>query len=688
MVFPVIQAASLMQNFIFLCTLFVSSVTCFAQVDSIWATVSGGIQHDRAQSIQRTDDGGLIVVGSTASFGAGAGDVWLLKYDSEHTLLWSRTFGGSGIDQGWSVKQTVDGGFVIAGMTQSQGAGSADGWLIKTDAEGNMVWNRTFGTSSYDWLTTIDLTQDDGFILGGVKGTSAQLDQFWLVKTDSLGNHEWQRTFGGSDYDQCMSVIATDDGGYAMTGNTNSFSAGRSDVWVVRTNSAGDSMWARSYGGEWGEGGRTIVQTFDGGFAVAGKWREFRDGDDDFWLVRLNESGDTLWTRSYGFQYHDECNAMIQTSQGEFILAGFRSRGWSAGSEQFWFVTVDGDGAVMQEGIAGGIGQDMANGVTIDNNGNIVLAGETYSFGSGLDDVWLVGFGNGDWLNLTAPAGGENWNSLTTQTITWTSADYTGAVTIRLNRNFPDGDWETIPELLNIPDTGSASFTVSGPAASQCRIWIEDAANPSVFDVSDTDFHITQGTLRLSRTELDFGDVPVGLSQELSFRIFSDGPDTLFVRNFSCDNPDFAFEAAPFFLTAGSNQTVNVVFAANRSGISEGELVIESSAGTVFVSLSGNGMLVSSAEDRALPTAFDVLTGYPNPFNSMTTLTYSLPQSAQVSLRAFDLQGRLVEELVNGVQSQGEHRVMWDGSQLATGTYIVVLSGNGFQSMHKAILLK
>lgn len=677
-----------MQNFIFLCTLFVSSVTCFAQVDSIWATVSGGIQHDRAQSILRTDDGGLIVVGSTASFGAGAGDVWLLKYDSEHTLLWSRTFGGSGIDQGWSVKQTVDGGFVIAGMTQSQGAGSADGWLIKTDSEGNMVWNRTFGTSSYDWLTTIDLAQDDGFILGGVKGTSAQLDQFWLVKTDSLGNHEWQRTFGGSDYDQCMSVIATDDGGYAMTGNTNSFSAGRSDVWVVRTNSAGDSLWARSYGGEWGEGGRTIVQTFDGGFAVAGKWREFRDGDDDFWLVRLNESGDTLWTRSYGFQYHDECNAMIQTSQGEFILAGFRSRGWSAGSEQFWFVTVDGDGTVLQEGIAGGIGQDMANGVTVDNNGNIVLAGETYSFGSGLDDVWLVGFGNGDWLEITSPNGGEFWNSLTSATIRWNSSGFGSAVNIRLNRDYPQGEWEVIDELQSVPNTGSVIWNVHGAAGTNCRLWIESAEEHSLYDVSDGDFTILRGSFRVSAIELQFGEVLLDSTETMSLTVMNDGPDSLLITGITSDHADFEVADVHDALAMGGTRVVEVTFTANMTGFQQAGILIQTSAGDFSIHATAIGAVPSGAHDQSLAESFEVLTAFPNPFNNATTLAYSLPAAGHVSLRAYDVQGRMVQELVSETQTQGEHRMLWDGSQLATGTYIVVLSGNGFQSMHKAILLK
>ena len=664
------------------------AVICFAQADSLWNTHQGGFQHDYANAMRPTDDGGLIVVGTTASYGSGAGDVWLLKYDSQHELIWSRTFGGSSIDQGWGVRQTVDGGYVIAGMTQSSGAGNADGWLIKTDAEGNMIWNQTFGSSTYDWLTSVDLAQDDGFILGGIKGTSNALDEGWLIKTDSLGNVQWQRTYGWNDYDQIFSVIATDDGGYAMTGNSNPSAGGRSRTWVVRTNESGDSLWSRVYGGDWGAGGRSIVQTFDGGFAVGGTWREFHDGDNDFRLIRIDADGDTLWTGSYGNQYHDECNAMIQTSRGEFILAGHKSTGWSAGTEQFWFVKTDSSGGIIAEGDAGGIGQDIAHAVAIDGNGHVVLAGETHSFGAGMRDVWLVGFGSSEWLELTAPNGGEEWNTLNLQTIQWNSSDFGSNVNIRLNRNYPNGAWEELDELMNLPNTGLAVWYVSGAASSTCRFWIESAEEHSIFDISDADFSITRGSLRLSETELDFDNVPLNSAEILPVLVINDGPDSLAISGITSNHADFSVENLQDILRVGESRVIEVTFTANAIGLQQSEIQIQSSAGIASINATATGVIASAAHDGVQPQNFEVLSSYPNPFNNTTTLAYSLPHSAQVSLRAFDLQGRLVEEIASGQQTQGKHRVLWDCSHLATGTYLVVLSGNGFQYVQKAILMR
>lgn len=675
-----------LSSFLFLFT--ISTLICYAQADSLWNTYQGGLQHDYANAMRSTDDGGLVVVGTTASYGSGAGDVWLLKYDSQHELTWSRTFGGSSIDQGWGVRQTVDGGYVIAGMTQSSGAGNADGWLIRTDADGNMIWNRTFGSSTYDWLTSVDLAQDDGFILCGIKGTSNALDEGWLIKTDSLGNVQWQRTYGWNDYDQLFSVIATDDGGYAMTGNSNPSAGGRSRTWVVRTDASGDSLWSRVYGGQWGAGGRSIVQTFDGGFAIGGTWREFHDGDNDFQLIRINASGDTLWTNSYGNQYHDECNAMIQTSRGEFILAGHLSTGWSEGSKQYWFVKTDSSGGIIAEGDAGGIGQDIARAVAINGNGNVVLAGETHSFGAGMRDVWLVGFGNSEWLEVTTPNGGENWNTLNLQTIQWNSSGFGSNVNIRLNRSYPGGTWEELAELMNLPNTGSAVWYVSGASSSHCRFWIENADEHSILDISDADFSITRGSLRLSESELDFGDVPLHSSEVLTLLVINDGPDSLAISEVSSNHSDFQVENMQEVLRVGETLVIDVTFTANTIGLQQSEIQIHSSAGIASVTATATGVIASSADESLLPRHFEVLSNYPNPFNSTTTLTYSLPQSAQVTLRAFDLQGRLVEELVNGLQSQGEHRILWECSQLATGTYLVVLSGNGFQYVQKAILMR
>jgi len=182
------------------------------------------------------------VAGLTYSFGAGSGDAWLIKTDSVGNEKWSTTFGGSDWDWAWSVQQTSDGGYILAGRTYSFGAGSCDAWLIKTDSLGNEEWSRTFGGSDVEGAWSVHQTSDGGYILAGYTGSfGAGSSDAWLIKTDSLGNEEWSRTFGGSHFEHAYSVQQTSDRGYIMAGYTDSFGPGGFDAWLIKTDSLGNA---------------------------------------------------------------------------------------------------------------------------------------------------------------------------------------------------------------------------------------------------------------------------------------------------------------------------------------------------------------------------------------------------------------------------------------------------------------
>ncbi len=206
-----------------------------------WERTFGGKKSDAGYSVQQTSDGGFILVGMTESFGAGYQDLWLIKTDAEGQMIWQRTFGGSEGDVGLSVQQTSDGGFILLGGTVSFGAGeTSDFWLIKTDAEGQMVWQRTFGGNDWDIGVSFQQTSDGGFILlGGTESFGAGDYDFWLIKTDAEGQMVWQRTFGGSNWDVGLSVQQTSDGGFILLGETRSFGAGETDLWLIKTDAEG-----------------------------------------------------------------------------------------------------------------------------------------------------------------------------------------------------------------------------------------------------------------------------------------------------------------------------------------------------------------------------------------------------------------------------------------------------------------
>jgi hypothetical protein len=198
--------------------------------DTLWTRTYGGSSYDEAQCVQQTADGGYIVAGSTWSSGLLQFNFWLIKTDASGDSVWSRIFGGTSDEYCFSVQQTFDDGYVLAGWTESFGAGSRDFWLVKTNTNGDSLWSRTFGGASDDECTSVEQTSDGGYMLAGSTGSfGAGVYDFWLVKTDGNGNLQWSRTFGGGSEDRCYSAQQTADGGCILAGYTRSFGAGQSD---------------------------------------------------------------------------------------------------------------------------------------------------------------------------------------------------------------------------------------------------------------------------------------------------------------------------------------------------------------------------------------------------------------------------------------------------------------------------
>ncbi len=310
---------------------------------SQWHNAFGGNDDDEGYAVQQTADGGYIVAGHTKSFGAGGKDVLLVKAYASGDQEWLRTFGGASDDEGYAVQQTADGGFIIGGVTSSYGAGSRDMWLIKTDADGNESWRRTHGGMSSDGAWSVQQTADGGFILAGWTFSYGlgYLGNAWLVKADSLGYHEWNRAFGGADVDRAHAVQQTADGGYIIAGYTDSYGAGLYDMLLIKTDPAGNQDWLRTFGGTGRDYAQAVQQTADGGYIVAGYTLSFGAGSEDVWLVKTDDDGYAQWDQTYGGTSSDAGYAVRQTIGGGYIVAGY-TLSYGAGLHDVWLIRLAG----------------------------------------------------------------------------------------------------------------------------------------------------------------------------------------------------------------------------------------------------------------------------------------------------------------------------------------------------------
>lgn len=289
-----------------------------------WIKTIGGLGSDSCYSVQQTADEGYIVAGGTKSFDNNR-DAWLIKLDEGGHVIWERTFGGnSGSDYCNAVRETTDEGFIIAGFTESNGSGNKDAWLFRTDETGKMIWKSTFGGTEYDYAQSVQQTADGGYILmGGTSSFGAGDMDFWLIKTDEYGVEQWNKTFGGAEFDYGEEGWQTLDDGYILVGYTYSFGAGESDAWLIKTDVNGDIEWNITYGGPGDEIANSVQQTSDGGYIISGGTTSDGDKRFDLWLVKTNTYGNVSWNRTFSRPLTIHFGWCVQqTNDGGYIISG------------------------------------------------------------------------------------------------------------------------------------------------------------------------------------------------------------------------------------------------------------------------------------------------------------------------------------------------------------------------------
>jgi len=347
--------------------------------DTLWTRTYGGNADDMVWDGRPTSDGGFIIVGGSSSFGPYG--IWIVKTNSLGDTEWTKIYRGA-IPR--AVDETSDGGYVITGGTDSI---NNDICLIKIDALGDTIWTKTYGGIDYEEGYDVKQTKDGGFIILGFKVflNSHSGGDLWLIKTDELGDTTWTKLYWRDNYytEAAESVIQTPDGGFMIVGTREGIG---NSVWLLKTNNLGDTLWTKNYRGGYGN---CVRQTSDGGYIIGGNTYLNGAGQDDIWLIKTNANGDTLWTRTFGGSEREYWAFLNITEDHGNIIAGF-TESFGSGGRDIYLIRTSSSGEMIWTKTLGGPNEDL--GITCHQtpDGGYAIIGVTESFGAGDKDFWLI----------------------------------------------------------------------------------------------------------------------------------------------------------------------------------------------------------------------------------------------------------------------------------------------------------
>ncbi|WP_062697874.1 T9SS type A sorting domain-containing protein [Chryseobacterium indologenes] len=403
-------------KFYFLLILSLIYSTIWAQVPIIqWQKSLGGNGRDYTKSIRQTLDGGYILAGSSESTNGdvvgnhGLFDYWIVKMSPSGSIQWQKSLGGNLSEVANAIQQTSDGGYILAGYSGSNDGdvtgnhGADDYWIVKLDSSGNIQWQKSLGGSGMDQAYDVQQTSDGGYVVAGISGSvNGDVTEnhgnydYWIVKLDSSGNIQWQKSLGGTNSDFANAIRQTSDNGYIVAGYTLSnngdvtINYGFRDYWIVKLDSSGNMQWQKSLGGSGVDQAHDVQQTQDGGYIVAGNVLS-SDGDvtgfqgsRDYWIVKLDPSGNLQWQKTLGGTNVDEAYSISQTSDGGYIVGG-QSQSVNGdvtnnhGLFDYWIVKLDSTGNIQWQKSLGGSNTDTLYSIRQTSDNGYIMAGVTQS---------------------------------------------------------------------------------------------------------------------------------------------------------------------------------------------------------------------------------------------------------------------------------------------------------------------
>jgi hypothetical protein len=663
------------QRLVLFFVLSMSSIAC-AQPDSLWSRTFGRTRGDAGYAVQQTTDGGFILGGFSDTENTWD-EIWMTKASAAGDSVWSSAISAGGTSETAcrAILAIPDGGcfLVAAKKVYVNSIANYDFWLIRMDANGDSLWSRTLGNDDWEFPFSLQRTNDGGYVMGGETNTShgPNMWDMMLLKVSGSGDSLWTRYYGGAHNDICNFIVPTSDDGYLLAGSTESFGNGQpnciTDGWVVKTNASGDSVWSHAYGGIYMDEFIGAAEVSDG-YLLAGTTNSFgpdTPGYLNFWLVKINSNGDTLWTRTYGGSGTDRCNAFLALPDGGAVLFG-TTFSFSSGESDMWLVRVDANGNMLWNRAFGGSRYEAGNCVARTSDGGYILGGSTDTFG--FADMWLV---------RTGPDGGGSSET------TLLSEGFEGS--------FPPTDWQAQQLqgtsqnwhlLTGASEAGCGDSTHSGSNA----VFHNDDRGTSGLDARDMlispTITIPQGAsnIRLSFFQRNCY-VPSYYADSTHHWVLSsiNGGSWTLLTEPNQRQAEWAEIRIPVSITEG--QQLRIAF--DYQGDYATEWYVDD------VRITANTPQVAPQVRPNMPTAITLLDPYPNPFNSVMRISFILTAPARTELVVFNVLGQQVATLLDAsLQSAGHHTITWSAACCASGMYVIRLRANDQMLLRKVLLIR
>ncbi len=690
--------------------------------DTLWTRVIDLGNIEQANSVWPTADGGYVLAGSIQYMDGGNTAMLLVKTNSGGDTIWTRVYGGSGADRGSAVQQTPDGGFIMVGSTRSDG-GDDDVYMVKTNPAGDTLWTRTYAVAQDNIALSVKCTADGGYVLAGYSTLPPQITPAFALKTGPTGDLQWRREYGGL-FNLAVFAEQTSDGGYMVAGTGVPSGTLHLGSYLMKTDSAGNPLWTHLHSvnplDEWMNAAQ---RTSDGGYVLAGWIGNLDSAVFGMEIIRMDSLGSVLWSRTYGSGTGAVAASVVETVDHGYVAAGYAQT--SGGGYDMYVVGTGPEGMVL-------VYPDGGETLAIDQPLEIRWNGSVYGGNVSLQVnrsypsaawesvvasasnsgryTWIVSGNESDNVrfriqHLTDPAlsdtsdsdvsfriprihllwpnGGETVLSGVRDTVRFERVLVTDNLRLQLNRDYPDGIWD--PVVSNITGDSTGFWIVQLPGGTHCRLRLVSMSDSTLSDTSDADFLLRAPQMTL--TAPNGGEqLPIGIAYAITWSAPEHQGNVRITLN--RDYPNGTWEViASNVANSGQHSWTPVAPASDHCRVR---------ISTVFdpqsrVESAGDFAITAASADHRtgeLPATFALDAPYPNPFNSQTILSFSIPARGEASLVLHDLSGRALRVITRGVVERGHYQILFDATGLPSGTYFYRLKWGTQSQVKKMVLLK